>query len=160
MEDSLTTHPATTFTEKKQKKPHEKRAQTWQPGESGNPKGRPKDDESWSGIIRRVGNMTSDEIVDIIGRDNDLGREIVKYPRNVQMKWILILRVFASQMFDPNGVMFRELMDRLEGRVPFRAEVDGKLEVTGLEQLLERVYGEIVDGVVSEPARLEDGLDE
>jgi len=154
--DSLTTPARTTFTAKKQQKRKPTPA-SWRPGESGNPKGRPKDDESWSGIIRRVGNMTSDEIVDIIGVNNDLGREIAKYPKNVQMKWVLILRVFASQMFDPNGVMFRELMDRLEGRVPFRAEVDGKLEVTGLDQLIERVYGEIVDGVVAEPAQLEDG---
>jgi hypothetical protein len=99
------------------------RGKPWQKGQSGNPAGRPKDGESWASIIAAVGNMYPDDILEFIGRDNDLGREIAKFPRNVQMKYQVTARVFAALMFDPNPRLWANLMDRAEGRVQDRLDL-------------------------------------
>ena len=131
------------------------RPQTWRKGQSGNPKGRPKDGESWSAIIKQVGEMTREDILEFCPADNPIGVEIAKLPGNVQIKWLVVLRVIQSQLFDPNGVLFRELLDRLEGRVPFRAEVDGKLTVEHLHAMIDQVYGAAIDA--EEVKELDDG---
>ena len=92
-------------------------------GVSGNPAGRPKDGESWAAIIAAVGNMYPDDILEFIGRDNDLGKEINKFPKNVQMKYLVTARVFASLMFDPNPRIWASLMDRAEGKVTEHVDV-------------------------------------
>jgi len=134
-----------------------RREQTWRPGESGNPKGRPPDEESLSGIMRQVLDMTPEEINDWLPANNPLGKSYADMPRNATMKTLLVLRIIQSQMFDPNGVMTREIFDRLEGRVPFRAEVDGKLTVENLTGLLDRVYGDVIEAAVEDVRQLEDG---
>lgn len=90
----------------------------WKPGQSGNPKGRPKDGESWAAIIAAVGNMYPEDILQFIGRDNDLGREIAKFPKGTQMKYLVTARVFAALMFEPTSGLWKELMERVEGKVP------------------------------------------
>jgi hypothetical protein len=96
----------------------------WKKGQSGNPKGRPKDGESWSAIIKAVGDMYPDDILTFIGKDNQLGRTIAQLPRNVQMKYQVVTRVFAALMFDPSSSLFKELMDRSEGKVPDHLKID------------------------------------
>lgn len=91
---------------------------SWEPGQSGNPAGRPKDGESWSAIASEIGNMYPEDILEFIGKKNDLGRAIAQFPRSVQNKYLVLIRVFASLMFDPSPGLFKELMDRLEGKVP------------------------------------------
>jgi hypothetical protein len=98
------------------KKTAKPRGKPWQPGQSGNPTGRPKDGESWAAIIAAVGNMYPDDILEFIGRNNDLGREIAKFPKDVQMKYLVTARIFAALMFDPNPRMWTGLMDRAEGK--------------------------------------------
>lgn len=110
-------------------------------GASPNPAGRPKDGESWSAIIKEVGNMYPDDLLGFIGRGNDLGRDILKYPKNVQMKYLVVARVYAALMFDPNNSMFKELMDRSEGKVPEKVQHEGTLNVKNLEAIIEKVYG-------------------
>lgn len=102
----------------------------WAKGQSGNPKGRPKDGQSWSAIISAVGDMYPEDILQFIGKDNDLGREIVQLPKNVQMKYLVISRVFAALMFEPTSGLLKELMDRLEGKVSERIDM-----TTGGEKL-------------------------
>ena len=87
-------------------------------GKSGNPKGRPKDGESWSAIISEVGNMYPEDILSFIGTNNDLGKAIAQFPRAVQNKYLVILRVFAALMFEPTPGLFKEVLERLEGKVP------------------------------------------
>ena len=89
----------------------------WKQGQSGNPAGRPKDGESWAAIIAAVGNMYPEDILAFVGRDNDLGREIMQLPKGVQMKYLVTARVFAALMFDPNPRMWVGLMERAEGKL-------------------------------------------
>ena len=136
------------------------RPQTWKPGQSGNPKGRQPVAESMTGILRTLSEMTAAEILDWLPADNPLGQAYKDMPQHVPMRTLLMLRIINSQMFDPNGVMTREIFDRLEGRVPFRAEVDGKLTVENLAGMLDRVYGDVIEAAAEDVKQLEDGTDE
>lgn len=96
----------------------------WPKGKSGNPAGRPKNGESWSEIIKAVGEMYPEDLLKIVGRENELGQQIRKYPPKVQMKFQVVIRVFAAMMFEPNNSLFNSLMDRVEGKVPDHLKVD------------------------------------
>lgn len=113
----------------------------WKPGQSGNPAGRPKDGESWSAIIKKVGDMYPDDILLFIGQTGDLANAIKKFPKDVQMKYLVVTRVFAQLMFDPASSLFKELMDRSEGKVPDKMVHEGTLNVENLEAVLRKVYG-------------------
>lgn len=86
-------------------------------GKSPNPAGRPKDGESWAAIIKSVGDMYPSDILAFIGENNDLGRTIRLLPANVQMKYLITARVFAQLMFEPSSGLWKELMERSEGKV-------------------------------------------
>lgn len=90
----------------------------WKKGQSGNPTGRPKDGESWSGVIKDVANMTAEEILNLIGKENDLGKQIAQLPKGVQVKYLVTARVITSLMFEPSAGLWNGLMDRMDGKVP------------------------------------------
>lgn len=100
----------------------------WKPGQSGNPAGRPKDGESWASIIKSVGDMYPSDILAFIGRNNDLGKVLVQLPVNVQMKYLVTARVFAALMFEPTSGLWKELMERAEGKVTQSVDVTSKGE--------------------------------
>jgi hypothetical protein len=100
-------------TEKKRKAPKS----AWKPGQSGNPAGRPKDGESWAAIIAAVGNMYPQDILEFVGKNNDLGKVLAQLPQAVQMKYLVTARVFAALMFEPTSGLWKELMERAEGKV-------------------------------------------
>lgn len=97
---------------------------SWKVGQSGNPTGRPKDGESWASVIKEVSNMTTDEMLSFIGKNNDLGRAIVKMPRNVQVKYLVTVRIFAALMFEPSAGLWNGMMDRAEGKVKDEVDVN------------------------------------
>lgn len=92
-------------------------------GKSPNPSGRPKDGESWASIIKSIGDMYPADIVAFIGKDNDIGRMLAQLPQNVQMKYLVTARVFSSLMFEPSPGLWRELMERAEGKVTERVDL-------------------------------------
>jgi hypothetical protein len=95
----------------------------WKKGQSGNPKGRPKDGESWAAIIKAVGDMYPADILAFIGEKNDLGRMLKQLPQDVQMKYLVTARVFSSLMFEPSSSLWKELMERAEGKVGDKLDV-------------------------------------
>jgi hypothetical protein len=105
----------------------------WKPGESGNPAGRPKDGESWAAIIAVVGNMYPEDILELVGRNNDLGKQIALLPKGVQMKYLVTARVFAALMFEPTQGLWKELMERAEGKVTEKVDVTSNGETVGQE---------------------------
>jgi len=109
-------------------------------GVSGNPKGRPKDGESWAGVFKDLANKTAEELADMFG-DNDLGRTYKRFPKGVQMKYLVGGRVLAALMFEPSGSMLNVYMDRMEGKVPDKIQHEGTLRVDGLKETLVKVYG-------------------
>ena len=103
-------------------------------GKSPNPSGRPKDGESWSGIIKEIGDMYPADIISFIGKNNDLGQALAKLPQNVQMKYLVTARVFAQLMFEPTPSLWKELMERAEGKVKDNVDV-----TSGNEPLILRI---------------------
>lgn len=129
---------------KKPKKPAKKKPTpaSWKKGQpSPNPKGRPPEGQSWKAIIKQVSNMTPAKIVDLVGDDNDLGQAYKKMPQKTRMKVLVVLRSMAALMFDPSPSLLEHLMDRDEGKVKEELELTAGIKVDGLEQLLEKVYG-------------------
>jgi hypothetical protein len=82
-----------------------------------NPAGRPKDGQSWSAIISEIGDMYPEDILAFIPKNNDLGRTIAQLPKSVQMKYLVIMRVYAALMFEPTSGLLKEFLDRMEGKV-------------------------------------------
>jgi hypothetical protein len=107
-------------------------------GKSPNPTGRPKDGESWAAIIAAVGNMYPEDILQFIGRTNDLGRMIAELPKGVQLKYLVTARVFASLLFEPSHGLWKELMERAEGKV------QDKLDLTSGGEKVQPTVIEIV----------------
>lgn len=104
----------------------------WKKGmESPNPTGRPKDGESWAAIIKSVGEMYPADIIAFIGKNNDLGKVLQQLPQNVQMKYLVTARVFAQLMFEPTSSLWKELMERAEGKVPQSVDVTSNGETLG-----------------------------
>lgn len=99
-------------------KPHR-----WQKGQSGNPAGRPKDGESWAAIIKAVGDMYPADILAFVGANNDLGKVLAQLPQAVQMKYLVTARVFAALMFEPSSGLWKELMERAEGKVQDHVDI-------------------------------------
>ncbi len=114
-------------------------------GTSPNPSGRPKDGQSWREVIADVSNMTIDDILVMVGRDNELGMQLAKMPKNLQMKYMVTARVMAALMFEPTAGLWNGLMDRMEGKVAERLQIEGNLEVENLDKVLGLVYGESKD---------------
>jgi hypothetical protein len=117
-----------TANSKKSVKP---RGGSWKPGQSGNPAGRPKDGESWAAIIAAVGNMYPEDILEFIGRNNDLGKVIAQLPKGVQMKYLVTARVYAALLFEPTSGLWKELMERAEGKITERVDVTSDGEKIG-----------------------------
>jgi hypothetical protein len=87
-------------------------------GEVRNPYGRPKDENSWAGVVRVLQDMTADEIAAMVGgHGTDLGRAFLQMPVNVQMKYLITLRAMAGLMFEPNSSLWDRVMERAEGKV-------------------------------------------
>ena len=104
---------------------------SWKPGQSGNPAGRPPDGESWAGIIREISEMSADELFELVGktnnRMNDLGKAFKQMPPGVAMKKLVVARILAALMFEPSSGLWKELMDRAEGKVKEQIEYSGKI---------------------------------
>jgi hypothetical protein len=102
-------------------------------GKSPNPAGRPKDGESWAAIIAAVGNMYPEDILELVGRNNDLGKQIALLPKGVQMKYLVTARVFAALMFEPTQGLWKELMERAEGKVETPLKHSGEIGISWKE---------------------------
>lgn len=71
------------------------------------------------------------DILAFVGKNNDLGRMLAGLPQDVQMKYLVTARVFSSLMFEPSSGLWKELMERAEGKVTDRVDVntDGTLTI-------------------------------
>lgn len=96
----------------------------WKKGTSGNPAGRPKDGESWAGVFKDLANKTADELAELFG-NNDLGNAYKKFPKAVQMKYLVGGRILAALMHEPTGSLLNAYMDRMEGKVTQPVNLNG-----------------------------------
>jgi hypothetical protein len=123
---------------------------------SPNASGRPKDGESWSGIIKAVGDMYPEDLLTFIGKDNDLGRSIAQYPKSVQIKYLITARAFAALMFEPSSGLLNAMMERAEGKIPQAIDVNVDVTKLSIEQLERIAKGESVVDVISDPGASRD----
>lgn len=115
----------------------------WKPGQSGNPAGRPKDGHSWAAIIKAVGDMYPDDILAFVGNGNELGRAVAQLPHNVQMKYLVTTRIFAALMFEPTSGLWKELMERVEGKVQDRLDLTSGGEKIGQDDARDEILGKL-----------------
>ena len=78
--------------------------------------------------------MTAEEVIAIVGKDNDLGVAFAQMPKGVQLKYLINFRVVASLMFEPTSGLWKELMERAEGKVKDVVDLNVKDEMTDDER--------------------------
>ena len=91
----------------------------WKPGQSGNPAGAPKRGESWAEIIKRIGDMEPGEAAAKFG---ETAKQLRQMPGGVTLKELVVMRVYASMLFEPTSALWGHLMDRADGEVGADAE--------------------------------------
>jgi hypothetical protein len=96
---------------------------SWQPGQSGNPGGRPKAGATWAKTIIQLSEMTAEQIADEVGRGTTLGKQFLTMPKQVPLKRLVTARILAALMFEPTPGLWAGLMERAEGRVPLALDV-------------------------------------
>lgn len=95
-----------------QKEAARKRLQTWKPGQSGNPRGRPALGESYREIFSKVGNLTIDEVKEFYPA---YGNRFENVPGDVKLKELVSLSVLVALACEPTPGMLATLLDRTDG---------------------------------------------
>jgi len=86
--------------------------------------------------------MYPTDLIAFIGNDNDLGQMLAKLPANVQMKYLVTARVFSSLMFEPSSGLWKELMERSEGKVKDTLDLqnsDGSLKQPTIIEIIKHI---------------------
>lgn len=121
------------------------RGKPWPPGVSGNPAGAPRRGESWSEIIKRVGEMTPSEAAE---QSLELAKKFLSIGDGVTLKQAVVMRVYASLLFEPQPGLFNAFMERTEGKVTQPVTIEAsQILVDKLAEL-----GLTLDDVRSDPA--------
>jgi hypothetical protein len=87
---------------------------------------------------------------------------LLSLPKKVQMKYLIIARVFASLMFEPSTGLWNALMERTDGRLPLPVEhtgaVSAEIGVKLIDYRLGIAEAETRPGSDSETPRQDEGL--
>ena len=86
----------------------------WKPGQSGNPKGRPPTGESWGELIKKIGDLTPTEAAKAC---KAIAGQLAAIGNDVTLKEAVVLRVYASLLFEPQPGLLNIFIDRAEGKV-------------------------------------------
>jgi hypothetical protein len=78
--------------------------------------GAPKRGQNWQESVKRLSDMTREELIEYIGPKTTIGKMLKELPPNVPMKDALILISFIQYGRDPNPRMLSTLMDREDGK--------------------------------------------
>jgi len=97
----------------------------WKKGQSGNPKGRAKEGESWAAIIKKIGDMTGVQLAEYFSTYAPQFRKIGP----VTMKEAVVARAYLALAFEPSGSLFNALADRAEGKVTQPIDVSWREEM-------------------------------
>lgn len=81
-----------------------------------NLEGAPKRGQNWQASIKRLTNMTREELIEYVGPKTRIGRLLKELSPNVPVKDALILISIVQYGRDPNPRMLSTLMDREEGK--------------------------------------------
>lgn len=103
-------HTANNKTTVKRKAP----PRAWKKGQSGNPKGAPKRGESWAETIKAIFDLDGPDIAAMWDTQH---KEFGKLPEGISVKQLVVMTVAASMLREPSPGLWRELMERVEGKV-------------------------------------------
>lgn len=92
------------------------RGKPWPEGVSGNPAGAPKRGESWAEVIKDITDKTPEEVLAELD-SGELAAAYRKFPRHVLIKRLIIMRVVAALMFEPQSGLLNSFMERADGKV-------------------------------------------
>jgi hypothetical protein len=81
-----------------------------------NKNGAPKRGQSWQETVKRLTDMTRDELIAYVGKTTKLGKLLKELPPDVPVKDALILISIIQYGRDPNPRLLAALMDREEGK--------------------------------------------
>ncbi len=81
-----------------------------------NREGAPKRGQNWQETIKRLSDMTRDELIEYIGPKTKMAKLLKELPPNVPLKDGLVLISFIQYGRDPNPRLLSTLMDREEGK--------------------------------------------
>lgn len=94
--------------------------------------------------------MCPADILAFVGRDNDFGKMFVKLPQNVQMKYLVTVRVYSALLFEPTPGLWKELMERAEGKVKDVVDLsnsDGTLRPKVSDDEYDRTIAALADAI-------------
>jgi len=130
----------------------QKPTNAWLPGQSGNPAGRPKDGESWSGALKDISGKSSEELIALVGGpDSPFGKRMKELPRAIQIKFVANLNAIITLCqptkgrYDKpfNASLYAEVMNRIEGKVPDKLVAGvSNIPTEMFEEILNEVYFE------------------
>ncbi len=85
----------------------------WKPGQSGNPKGRPRDGESWAATLTWALNLTGEQAAEIA--PSYMSKEFKKLGKR-QLREVISLRVAFQLLMEPGAALVSAVMDRIDGK--------------------------------------------
>jgi hypothetical protein len=91
-------------------------------GQSGNPGGRPKNEQSISHWINEFGNRTPAELADLC---TQYAADLKKVKGDMPMFAHIAIRALMGQINEPSPGLFAIILDRTEGKVKDRLELSG-----------------------------------
>ncbi len=90
------------------------RGKPWPKGVSGNPAGAPKRGQSWAELIKELGELDGTQAAQ---RAGFLAKQFRGLTPGVTLKELVVLRVYASLIDDPQPGLLNAFMERAEGKV-------------------------------------------
>jgi hypothetical protein len=95
----------------------------WKKGQSGNPGGRPKNEQSISYWMSEYGNMTPAQLADLC---EQYAAQLKKVKGDMSMFAHIAIRALMGQINEPSPGLFALILDRTEGKVKDKLEVTGE----------------------------------
>jgi hypothetical protein len=90
------------------------------PFEKGDPRinraGAPKRGQSWQETIKRITDMTREELIEYVGESTKIGKLLRELPPNIPLKDAMVIVSIIHYGREPNAKMFAALTDREEGK--------------------------------------------
>jgi hypothetical protein len=98
--------------------------------------GAPKRGESWSEIIKRIGDMTPKEAAE---HARTIAGKLAVMGDGITLKEAVVVRVYASLLFEPQPGLLNSFMERAEGKIV------NPVDVTSGGEAITKVIFEYID---------------
>lgn len=101
-----------------------------------NTAGAPKRGESWGEIIKRIGDMTPKEAAE---HARTIAGKLASMGDGITLKEAVVVRVYASLLFEPQPGLLNSFMERAEGKIV------NPVDVTSGGEAITKVIFEYID---------------